>query len=47
MCGEPMRLSEREIRDKIPGGGLTTIRRMREWICPECEYFEEAEAGEG
>ena len=19
---------------------------VREWICPECDYFEEAEAGE-
>ena len=23
-----------------------TVRQLREWICPECDYFEEAEAGE-
>ena len=41
-----MRLSVREIRDAIPGGALTAGRVIREWICPECDYFEEAEAGE-
>ena len=33
-----MRLSEREVRD-MNG----TVRQIREWICPECDYFEEAE----
>ena len=41
-----MRLSVREIRDAIPGGGQAAVRVSREWICPECDYFEEAEAGE-
>jgi hypothetical protein len=22
------------------------VRQLREWICPECDYFEEADAGE-
>jgi hypothetical protein len=47
MCGENMRLSVREIRDAVPGAGQTTGRVLREWICPECDYFEEAETGEG
>ena len=47
MCGENMRLSVREIRDAVPGAGQTTSRVVREWICPECDYFEEAETGEG
>jgi acetone carboxylase gamma subunit len=46
MCGETMRLSVREIEERIGGTGLPTRRVVREWICPECEYFEEAEAGE-
>jgi acetone carboxylase gamma subunit len=33
-----MRLSERDVEEK------TGTRRVREWICPECDYFEEAEA---
>ena len=41
-----MRLEVREIRDHIAGAGGTTLRVRREWICPECDYFEEAEAGE-
>jgi acetone carboxylase gamma subunit len=47
MCGESMRLSVREIADRVPGVPTPTRRVVREWICPECDYFEEAEAGEG
>lgn len=47
LCGERMRLSVREIRDAIPGRNEAPVRVAREWICPECDYFEEAEAGEG
>jgi len=46
LCGEAMRLSVREIRDAIPGGAESAARVTREWICPECDYFEEAETGE-
>ena len=46
LCGTVMRLNSREIKEAIPGQGQTTARQMREWICPECDYFEEAEAGE-
>jgi acetone carboxylase gamma subunit len=24
----------------------SAVKLLREWICPECDYFEEAEAGE-
>jgi len=47
LCGEVMRLKVREVRDSVPGGGQGTTRVLREWICPECDHFEEAEAGEG
>jgi len=46
LCGERMRLQVREVRDVIPGRERSAARLMREWICPECDYFEEAEAGE-
>ena len=46
MCGEPMRLDEREIQDALPGQGQPSTRTMREWVCRECDYFEEAETGE-
>jgi len=38
LCGETMRLSVREVQDRNG-----TVRQVREWICPECDYFEEAE----
>jgi transposase len=47
MCGELLRLDVREIREAIPGHSGTVVRVRREWICPECDFFEEAEAGEG
>jgi uncharacterized protein YlaI len=47
MCGELMRLEQREVREQIPGHGRAVPRPVREWICPECEHFEEADEGEG
>jgi acetone carboxylase gamma subunit len=40
-----MRLSVRDIAAAAENAGA--VRVVREWICPECDYFEEAEAGEG
>jgi acetone carboxylase gamma subunit len=42
-----MRLSVREVVDHVPDAGQQVRRIVREWMCPECDYFEEAEAGEG
>ena len=44
LCGEAMRLHAREIMER-PGMN-SAGKLLREWICPECDYFEEAEAGE-
>ena len=44
MCGETMELREREIVDRVPGTGQTKSTKYREWVCPECDYFEDAEA---
>lgn len=47
LCGEKMRLSVREVPEHVPGTSAPSIRVRREWICPECDYFEEAETEEG
>jgi len=43
LCGETMRLQTRELSDHVPGTGQTTTLVVREWVCPECDYWEEAE----
>jgi hypothetical protein len=43
MCGEAMRLRDRESTDRVPGTTQTRTSKYREWVCPECDYFEEAE----
>ena len=43
MCGERMRVREREIVDRVPGTPQTRTAKYREWVCPECDYFEEVE----
>jgi C4-type Zn-finger protein len=42
-CGEFMRISEREEVRQIPGTSQVLRQPIREWICPECDYFEEAD----
>jgi YgiT-type zinc finger domain-containing protein len=46
LCGEMMRLREREVTDRVPGTSQTRVAKFREWVCPECDYFEEAEEGQ-
>lgn len=43
MCGEAMRLREREVVDRVPGLSEARVAKYREWVCPECDYFEEVE----
>ena len=38
-----MRLHEGETVVRIPGSPAPTVRKTREWVCPDCDYFEEAE----
>ena len=47
MCGEAMRLVERAAVDRMPGTTQTKVTQIREWVCPECDYFEEAEERAG
>ena len=43
MCGEQMRLRDSEVTDRVPGTPVLKTTRLREWVCPECDYFEEVE----
>jgi hypothetical protein len=43
MCGEFMRLETREVISRVPGTTQEVKAPVREWVCPECDYFEEAE----
>ncbi len=47
MCGETMRRRELEVTDRVPGTLQTRTTKFSEWICPECDYFEEAEGPVG
>jgi hypothetical protein len=41
MCGGWMRLDAHERREHIPGMPQPKPSPVREWVCPECDYFEE------
>jgi C4-type Zn-finger protein len=43
MCGEEMRLTEKVVIERLPGTPQTAAPKIREWVCPECDYFEDAE----
>jgi acetone carboxylase gamma subunit len=43
MCGESMLREERKEIIPISGTSQTVTRVAREWVCQECDYFEEAE----
>jgi hypothetical protein len=41
MCGEWMHLQERQTVTPVPGTPNVITRSVLEWVCPECDYFEE------
>jgi hypothetical protein len=43
LCGEQMRRKDMEIVDLVPGTTEAKRRKVSEWVCPECDYFEEIE----
>ncbi len=43
LCGETMRLRELDSVVQVPGNPRPSTQVTREWFCPECDYFEEAE----
>jgi hypothetical protein len=46
MCGEFMKLVIYEYVVRLPGSAKEIRSESREWVCQECDYFEEAEAGD-
>jgi YgiT-type zinc finger domain-containing protein len=46
MCGESMVLTTRSEAPRIPGTTEIHITETREWLCQECDYFEEADDDE-
>jgi transposase len=46
LCGESMRLRMSEAAVQVPGNPQPLTQNVREWVCPECDYFEEADADE-
>jgi C4-type Zn-finger protein len=46
LCGELMHRKDVELADVIPGTSEVKRRMVSEWICPECDYFEEVEEEE-
>jgi hypothetical protein len=43
MCGERMSLETRETVTRVPGTAQELRKTEKEWICRECDYFEEAD----
>ena len=43
LCSETMRLKVHEHTDYIPGQSQVVRTEIKEWICPDCDYFEEYE----
>ena len=41
-----MRLTQKTLVVRTPGNPTATTRTEGEWICPDCDYFEEAERGD-
>ena len=47
LCGDPMRLETREAVARVPGSSQEIRSVAREWVCRECDYFEDAEETDG
>ncbi|MGC4082622.1 MAG: hypothetical protein QM736_11055 [Vicinamibacterales bacterium] len=43
MCGGTMQLKQTTSVSHIPGYSDPSPKTTMEWVCPDCDYFEEAE----
>ena len=43
LCGGTMHLKTTETVTLVPGNPTGTATTSREWVCPDCDYFEDAE----
>ena len=46
LCNGSMRLRLVQSVTHIPGNPKATMHTTREWVCPDCDYFEDADAEE-
>ena len=46
LCGGTMRIKVIETVTHVPGNPVGTSKTSREWLCPDCDYFEDYEEGE-
>jgi len=46
LCGGTMKMRESKAVTRVPGNPNAMTRSTREWLCPDCDYFEEAEETE-
>ena len=46
LCGGTMRLKVHDIVVSVPGNPRPTTTHTREWVCPDCDYFEEVDEEE-
>ena len=43
LCGGTMQIRESTETSYTPGNPKPTIRKVREWVCPDCDNFEEVD----
>jgi YgiT-type zinc finger domain-containing protein len=43
LCGGSMQLKVTTHIVRLPGNPKDTTSNTAEWVCPDCDYFEEAE----
>jgi C4-type Zn-finger protein len=43
LCGDLMTLRAREVVERLPGSAQEIRSVVREWVCRECEHFEEVD----
>ena len=43
MCGGTMSRKTAETVVRVPGNPAGTKRQATEWVCPDCDYFEEVD----
>lgn len=43
LCCGTMRLEQKELVVPVPGNPAPSTTRSSEWVCSDCDYFEEAE----
>ena len=47
LCGGTMRYRVTQSTVQGPGNPQASERTAKEWVCPECDYYEEADVESG